>query len=390
MLDTHYMFNNIKTEKLIEFCKKEYLRTAPLEIYKIEDGVVLPLKRVDGGPLFGIGGVLNKGGNYVEESAQIGKGDTLDRFSGKYEYNTEEEIYDNKQVIYLGAYPVHWGHFLVDFAHRMWIFLDDKYSDLDIVYCADENVEVSGPQLDFFELLGVNAHRLKCIRKPTRFSEILIPEPAYMACDYYTAKYYDVFKCVVEAANRKSHGELYDKIYLSRRHLAKANGTEVGERGIEEAFVQNGYHSIHMESLSLVEQIQLLSNCKEVAALNGTLCHNYVFASEGTQCIVLNKTGLLNTHQVLISKMISPIVYYVDVYKEPFAGFPVSYGHGPFLISKLYLVPFFAENGMLINIKDYGRLYAILYLSMCIKMRLIRTCRKLMGMLYRKLISSGK
>lgn len=343
MIDIKYMYSNQYTSDFTKFAGKNYYRDQELAVKCIKNGLFLPSK-ISGpdSPMMGYGGVLDRNGNYVMESAQIGKGDTKDRFIGKYEYDKYSEKFIDDTVIYIGAFAPHWGHFLVDVVYRCWYLLDNARNS-KIVYCST-NAEMQGVYLDFFQLLGVEKERLLCITEPTRFTQIVIPEASYMACDYFTDKYRCIFQKVVENIPELKITP-YEKIYMSRAHFPEARNKEIGEKNIEDNFRKNGFKVLYMEELSLAEQIYYINHSKVVAALSGTLCHNIVFADQNTELIILNKVHFINTHQVLINQMMGIKVTYVDVYKEPYKNFPTSYGWGPFLLDSSCLWKIFQERG---------------------------------------------
>lgn len=371
-----YLTDNKYKDDFIHFISRNYLKNEKLSAVEVNNAVVLPLKKVIGGPLIGVGGVIDEEGNYIEESAQIGKGDTLPRFYGKYEYDKALERYKDETVIYIGAFPDHWGHFLVDMVYRFW-YLSDCTENYKVVYCSEKS-EIDGVYAEFLELLGVTKERLCRITIPTRYSKVIIPEQGYMACDYYTREYRNTFRTVVEKA--ESPGVIpYDKIYLSRGHFADAQGKEIGEKSIEENFLLNGFQIIYMEEMTLQKQIFYLNHAQKIAALSGTLCHNIVFANPDAELIILNKTHIINTHQVLINQMMNIKVYYVDVYKEPFRRFPVSYGGGPFWLSSGRLQKFFADQNMILKKENLmAEIFnGIAYVKMCIKVAIYNDYTKL-------------
>lgn len=371
------MYGNYKTEEFKKFYEVDYLRKSSLEVTVIDNGVVLPLKKSPpGGPLMGYGGVIDKNREYVMMSAQIGKGDTADRFIGAYEYDTTDECYSDETVIYIGAFPDHWGHFIVDMSYRFWYFIKNQ-NDYKIVYCSEEK-EIYGVYLEFFNLLGIDKSRLVRVSKPTRYKNIIIPEPAYMACDYYTLDFRSVYEKLISEVEKEIF-TAYDKIYMSRGHFKDANKKEVGESDVEKAFLDNGFKVLYMEELSLKEQIFYISHAKVVAALSGTLCHNIIFAKKDTELLILNKTNIINTHQVLINKMCDIDVKYIDVYHEPYKRFPVSYGGGPFWINANSLKAFFNDNNMTFTYVGVKKrlLYFLKYTSMCCQIELYRLYSKI-------------
>lgn len=370
MIDTKYMYHNCYTEEFFQFAQRNFFRMEKPGITIVENGIVLPLKASETGvPLLGYGGVLDARDNYVKESAQVGKGNTADRFAGKYKYDAQDVKFLNEEVIYIGALPLHWGHFLIDMVHRFWIFSEEKYSCYKVVYCAN-NAYFQGVLLEFIQMLGINPKQLYRVDKPTRFLKIYVPEQSYMACDYFTQEYRNTF-CRLRNALPQLGLKPFDKIYLSRGHFKAASKKEIGERNIEENFSNNGFRVLYMEELSLVEQVFYISNCKTVAALSGTLCHNILFANADSTLIILNKTHLINTHQVIINQMVGCKVIYIDLYIEPFKNIPSSYGEGPFLLDSEKLQTYFKDNelkftteGILIRSCNFLK-----YLKLCILIR---------------------
>ncbi|MCR5502498.1 MAG: glycosyltransferase family 61 protein [Lachnospiraceae bacterium] len=379
----------------------KYLRREQPKTVSVSGGVVLPLVPSESGvPLFGIGGVLDRDGNYVPESAQTGKGDTADRFSGSYPFDGSKVIESDEEVIYIGAFVEHWGHFLLDVANRLWIFAGedadkDKTGEHDlgasgrdarkVIYCSNGE-KIDGVFLDFFKALGVSPDRLLRISEPTRFRKILIPEQSYMACDYYTEAYRRVFEKVKK--NLDFDGLIpYEKIYLSRAHFKRAKEKEIGGDLIEENFRANGFQSLYMEELSFREQVFYLNRAKQIAAFNGTPCHNIVFAGPETEFIVLDKTSLPNTHQKILEEMTGCRVSYINVYREPFRHFPMSYGEGPFFLDAVFLGPWFRNRGMRFRAPSKGRRFRdfLKYTSRCITMKGRKSASAFYAKTYRRI-----
>lgn len=90
---------------------------------------------------------------------------------------------------------------------------------------------------------------------------------------------------------------------------------QFNEQYFEAFFASKGYEIIYPETLSLVEQIQLVSNAEEVASSLGTLSHWALFCRPGTKFTMLTRvdeTGGLFV-QSLINEMRKIDWYIVDV-----------------------------------------------------------------------------
>ena len=160
------------------------------------DAVILPIKKQnDDGMQFGLGGVVDSQGVYVESSS-IEK-----RVGGAYPYSVSRV--ENSKVVYCGYWVKHWGHFLIEAVARIWYFLENDNSVDKYVFVSEENgsTELFGNYLEFFELLGV-ADKLQIINRPVKYREVLVPELSYSRKYYYHDKYKEVFDRIAENANK--------------------------------------------------------------------------------------------------------------------------------------------------------------------------------------------
>lgn len=123
------------------------------------------------------------------------------------------------------------------------------------------------------------------------------------------------------------------RIYLTRRKLKRKK--EIGETIFEEFYKINGFEVIAPEQLSFEEQVFLFHNCEEVASIEGTHAHNIVFKGISGchyKQIILRKQSECIPRQMQLNQITNGNVEFIDVWREPFNGFPISHDRGPFLI----------------------------------------------------------
>lgn len=314
-----------------------------------ENAVILPQKPCGDYPMWGLGGVCDQHGTFVESSFYDGGWAT---HGGKYEWNAQEEEYIDTDVIYFGVFFRHWGHFLVDLVGRMWFPACSKEYTLDmkIAYLGEE--KPTKPHLEFFECLGIKEEQLVQIKRPTRCKKVIIPDVAVKSCEWYSEYYENMYDFIIANVNKdKRMVEKFGavkKVYFTRTKFAKAIETEFGEKQIEDIFVQNGYQCLAPEEMSLFEQIYIWNHAEKIVCVNGTIPLNVAFTqNEDLELLVLNKTSIFHGNLYLYAKMRGIDITYIDIYREPFKRYPKSLGEGPFLmgISK-DLQKWFDENGM--------------------------------------------
>lgn len=295
-----------------------------LPVEMIQNGLILPNRNR-------LGGVLDETGCLIQNSLFSDGKTTL--WGGKYDISEEERAYRDEEVIFIGHFQKHWGNFLFDCTTRMWyLFVTEKKCRL--AYCAmDFDAKSFKEQTGyrkFLEMVGIDPNRMLLIDHPTQFSNVIIPALSGFPGQFYRDEYLYVFQKMMESVESRSDIRSYEKLYLTRERML--NCKEIGEKWIENIFSNNGYHVIAPEELTLEEQVYLISHCKVFASIEGTTSHNILFALNSTKHIILRKQNYINTRQILFDeiKMIKPS--YVDIFREPFRGFPLSHDAGPFWV----------------------------------------------------------
>ncbi len=299
------------------------IRKGKLHTKTVENATILPAKGR-------LGGVVDSNAVLVEES--LYRCGELILWGGGYECTeTVEEIAET--VIYIGWMQRHWGNFLFDCTARLWYVLQET-EPYRIVYCGESQREnelgEASPYGEFMQILGIDLRRFMDIRRPTRFGRVIIPELAGFPGTFYTDSYAAVFDRAAASVSQETVYKAYDKIYLTRRQMSACK--ELGEKEIEMIFRRMGYQVIAPERLTVREQIYLFSHCRSFASIEGTTSHNILFAREGTEHIILRKQSDRNMRQIAFDQIKGIVPEYIDVYYEPFRGFPISHDAGPFYI----------------------------------------------------------
>lgn len=297
-----------------------------------EKSIVLPCKKDYKPKSWGVGGVIDQYGKFIDSS---GLYMNWISFGGKYDFNADDVKHDNKNVIWFGFFYKHWGHFLLDFLSRMWYLLE-QYNGEDIIYISHDQA-IDSNYIHFFKLLGIDESKVRRITSPTSFNAVIIPDYARTE-DYYNENYLKIFefisnKVLNDATQQEKNKFLGKSFYLSRSKFSDANKKEIGENGIEAAFNTAGFESISPEVLTLPQQLLLWNLSSKIACINGTLPLNFLFGSNSLNLIVLNKTNLVhrNLDDVLEIKKHKAVVF-IDVFEPCFRWASKNIGDGPFVL----------------------------------------------------------
>lgn len=344
-----YSVDQRARQEIEERYRREDKVSAPLRVKAVDGGMVLPGRNR-------AGGVLDDTGDFVEASAYACRGVRL--WGGSYKVSGDETERREETVIFAGQMQRHWGNFLFDCLARMWYPLREK--EYRIVYCSLDlpEEELKDPGKNYSQLLalmGISPERVEEIKRPTVFERVLIPELAVFPGEFYSEELRGIYDNIVSNVTGKYGYPVYDRIYLTRTHMKVKK--ELGEESIERLFAENGYRVIAPETLSVAEQVWLFSHCRVFASMEGTTSHNIVFAKPGAEQIILRKQSYINTRQILFNKMkeIDPV--YIDVFYEPYRGFPLSHDSGPFWVGVTgRLARWAGEEGMACRCASGGRI----------------------------------
>lgn len=367
MIDYTYLRPK-KATALRKWHTEGFVKKEELNCDRYNDAVILPIKKqIDDGLQFGLGGVIDSKGMYVESSG-IEK-----RVGGLYPHLVSKT--ENLRVVYCGYWIKHWGHFLIETVARLWYFLEND-TDVDkYIFVSEENgeTELFGNYLEFFKLLGI-ANKLEIINKPTKYSEVLVPELSYSRTHYYHDKYKKIFDCIAESANRECEKTEWmpKKVFLSRSQFAKAKQTEMGLDFLDNYFLKNGYTILYPEKLSLTSLIHYLYNAEVCASASGTVPHNLLFAQTGKKTIIVERQTTINEIQANLDIICDLDVTYIDGH---YSIYPVLAGYGPYIFGytinfeefnesmgnvppdNCYCISKYYKNALRLYLKEYKKAY---------------------------------
>lgn len=285
-----------------------------LRVVKVNNAVVLPCKNIDGKKR---AGVLDNKGEYVALSAFEALS-PVDCWGGGYKLSDTPNRIDG-DVMYMGRFWRHWGHFTMDLVSRLWYALEvDK--NIKIVY--DGTEDMSGVYLEFMRLAGIDANRLIRVDVPTEFSSIIVPECSHKPGISCNIRYKHIFDVVANRAEEEADcGDIYKnkKIYFTRTGLNLRVPLEAGEKDIERLFKNNDYMIISPEKYSLTEQIVMMRQARDIACVSGTLPHNMMFANDGARLTIIRKTNKPNYRQTDVNEIRHLKVVNIDAHISPFA-----------------------------------------------------------------------
>ena len=306
-----------------------------LKITKVNQGVVFPCGRP-----YDIG-VYDENCKYVPAS------DVME-FPGKHKKYmpwAKQIDYIDEDVLYLGDMHWHFGHFLLEHLGRLWPILNKNFSKMKCVIMHKSIMEDNNDSYiyELLKLFGIKRNQLIVVKRPTRFKNVFVPETADNY-NYTSREFNKIFDRFIENTNKEKTVKKISKVYVSREKMDDRR--TFGEKYISKIFSANGFNVIYPEKLSLLRQIQIISNCDVLAGCAGTALHLALFMKKGGTVIQLkrnrkNKDNCSAQNHINSMRGLNGVFIdaSLEIYKtDHYTSFPQLVGLTP------YLKQFFIDN----------------------------------------------
>ncbi|MDF2758428.1 MAG: glycosyltransferase family 61 protein [Thermomicrobiales bacterium] len=197
----------------------------------------------------------------------------------QYEHEIDEE------VVYLGWWFDHFGHFLMQSLARTW-FLTEVSPSVRVLFDPPHRAwrQPTGWVHRMLEAFGVPPERILILNAPTRLRRLIIPEPLFeprgVAQDSVVRAHAAMARPYQAVAKRLAGDTTPSEqpLYLSRQRLPPSQRTIVGEGDLEEVLRANGFRIAHTETMTFEDQVRLVNEHADIFSNAGSAAHNVLFA----------------------------------------------------------------------------------------------------------------
>lgn len=261
-------------------CAKDALIDTPLKVRTVENGYILPSKKLKSHLASG-GGVCDSDGNFV--AGHIRSQNAIERVGNVcFAYPVSSELpYIKETVVFSGHITNGFGHVALDNLSRMWWFLQNKNCEYKFVFISNKRTI---EYIEFFHMLGLSEENIILLNEPTRFDKIIVPDQASFPYRGYHTEALSVYNAIRDSVTPAG----FEKIYITRTKLAQKQA--INEEYFEDYYRSLGYEIIAMETLPLREQIAILAGAKDVVTSSGAAHMALVFCQDGVNMTILNRT----------------------------------------------------------------------------------------------------
>lgn len=322
-------------DQWIKASEKKCYASRELSCTPCHNGILLPVRKKSNTDQY-MGGVCDEEYRFlaglIRESPTRHKGVEV---NASYRLPPHEKIERRDEtIIFGGCLAGHFGHFISEGMGRLWYILRNEHTDARIAFLPFHPGEQKW-FWDFFELLKIPRERILMVDHPMQFREILIPEESVHTWgSWYTRDYTQIYQVLRQNAGTGSE----KKVYLTHRDWGR--GPKIfHEEYFEKFYRDRGFLVIAPETISVRDQVCLISGAEELVTTLGTLSHLAIFCKPDTHVTILSRVeNQILPPQLLMNEAANIHVTFVDV-------------------SRNFLYPNRLHGAILIGISEYWRQY---------------------------------
>ena len=187
----------------------------------------------------------------------------------------------------------HFGHFLIESLARL-VNPVIQESDLPILFFAQRMTEpIAGYMREALSLIGIDYRRIYIISKPI-FVEKLHAQDPYVSINGHLCRPHRLPICGVNLSPIRRDGLLY----LSRSKVLGRRPVQ-NEEILEETILKFGGEIFHPQEHSLNAQIDRISKCGLVVAIEGSALHSLILQRSAVESLCISRGTPLLTYFLL-------------------------------------------------------------------------------------------
>ncbi|MDO6617641.1 DUF563 domain-containing protein [Shewanella sp. 6_MG-2023] len=285
-----------------------FINSYSLNVQTVKNGRVVPtnVNRTD--KTF-TGGVYSQDGELVENGLRQDPAHTgpqpFPQLSPKSIMPNELALNNVKKgrYLYLGFYTEHYGHFLLETLSRLWATKEADYDGFifNEFVIPRKTSGTSSLANACFSAFGIDLDKIHIVTEDTYFEYLFVPNSQFYIVNKAHPSYIDTYQSIF-TSHVSSQKEPHQRIYLSRSAVQKRKRKVLNEAQIEKAFIEHGFIIIHPQELSFTKQLEIFSQAKIMAGLEGSGLHNCVFMPENGE--VINLCGPRSPRRIKCNQVI--------------------------------------------------------------------------------------
>ena len=286
--DSHIFVPEKHKELWHSVVSKKYFSNHKLNIMEVENGVVLPIKNINGKPC---GGACDKSyklisGHYnFSHEAYNNERCVLDSY-----IPVEDDVqYIDETVLYGGIHFDHPGHLIIEtIANQLWYLTKTHDPELKIaviIQWGSGDGKFFRQMMDAFEF---PQDKIIIVSSPIKFKKLLIPDPSELL--YLWANPYEFtreYSWFFEHIKRNITPANYKKIYFTKTKVAKRN--IIGEEYFIEFYRNHGFEIIDPEDYTMREKAELMLGADEIVTVTGTSSLFAIFCKPSVTITILER-----------------------------------------------------------------------------------------------------
>jgi capsular polysaccharide biosynthesis protein len=215
----------------------------------------------------------------------------------------------SRPTIFGGYLNTHYGHFITEVLSRLWLERPQEQTVL-FTSLTDSHSGIYSPPdsplpcfinsllkaLGYPEIIIVSPRETILVNN----GEIIIPWPLFQTRYAVHPEYASLLQKIGgQLACNKIQAVRHKKIYFARSLLANCLRPLINEDAIIDVFREEGFTIAYPETMSIEEQVSIVSNSTIIAGFAGSALHNVVFSPFRKKMLILSCEKQVNSNFLL-------------------------------------------------------------------------------------------
>lgn len=213
----------------------------------------------------------------------------------------------NEELMYVGRFNPHFGHFLVEVLPRYWMLSKEENRGKRLLIHTTAHVGFFPHHpfaRDIFGALGLSQESFVAPSKPVRVPSVTVPTASYRSQAYGHPAFRRLCLGIGERLLSGQDLRTNDRpVWFSKSALKDGVGRFANENLVEQALQRAGVEIVHPELLPFSEQVRLLATRSVVMGTTGSAFHSLIFTPPPKRVILIDQTDVKNSNFELIDRL---------------------------------------------------------------------------------------
>ena len=213
----------------------------------------------------------------------------------------------DEELLYIGKFNPHYGHFLVESLPRFWMLSNGMSLQRRLLFHSNAHKDFF-PHHPFaraiFGALGLSEDSFVASSVSMKVRSVIVPEPSYRSQVYGHPAYRRLCKGIGDRLLADHDLRRNDRpVWLSKSALRGGVARVSNEWLVEQALERAGVEILRPELMSFTEQLRIFATRSVVMGTTGSALHSIIFTPPPERLILIDQTDFKNSNFEMFDRL---------------------------------------------------------------------------------------